>query len=624
MRARSRSADVLVRNCRTTSSASLTRITAGRTKRPVLAALLLAALASCRTAPPPPPQPVPAPLTTGGHARRVVLASFDGLSADRLEQASTPAFDALAAHATRVTPVTPTVTSTTHAAILTGAPPEVTGIVSNQFHVAGTSVSRTAMGMTTDIGAETLIDAARRAGKRVGCITFPTVDASTPRRTADWGLVWTHAVTPARMIRFTRSNFKADWLPPAWGMPLPKHTSFSPVVRARVEWSVPQHTPEDVDIAAYDTTDDQQRNYDTFYVEHRDSEVRVDASGWFAVSWRYEDGLYGSWSRITASDPSLESVTVYWGAIGRSEGYPESFVRMIDDEVGFWPGLPDEANARRWIIDRSGLDADSFADQVNRLSDYLSRATILAIKRMPFDLLLAYQPVIDESEHQFLIESEAQAYATPANRDAGARVRAAAYAAFDRSVGALRAAIDPAGDAIVVTGDHGLAPIDTEVRVNRFLADRGFAAASGNALAETTHWAAYATGNVAHIYRFGGEDDTEAVVRALAGFRTPDGAPVFERIERKSAASHPNSGDVVAISFPRFALSPALGDTFIRPAYFGQHGGLNSHHEFQTALGADGAGVGAQTIPSMRQTQIARFICDLLGIEPPRQADMAP
>jgi predicted AlkP superfamily phosphohydrolase/phosphomutase len=518
----------------------------------------------------------------------------------------------------------PTVSSTTNAAILTGAAPERTGIVSNQFHIPGTPAGRIAMGMDTEIDAETLIDAARRAGKRVGCITFPTVDATTPRRSADWGLIWHSAAAPSRMIRLTRSDFHSDWLPPMWGAPQPRHTSFGPVMRARIEWSVPQRTREDVDIAAYDTTDDHVRNYDTFYIEHAGSETLVDSSRWFAVSSRLRDGVYGSWSKLVAVDPSLDSMTIYWGAINRTEGYPDSFVRLIDDEAGFWPGVPDEVSAKGWIVDRNGIDAETFIEQVNRLSAFLTRATTVAVRQMPFDLLLAYQPIIDESEHQFRIVSDSQAHATNENRAAAARVRAAAYAAFDRSVADLTAAIDPARDALVVTGDHGLATVDIEVRVNQMLVDWGFAKIAGETLAPDTHWAAYATGNVAHIYRFSGPDNTDELAKHLTDLNSPDGAPVFERVDRKTSSSHRNSGDLVAFSYPRFALSPVLGDAFVKPAYFGQHGGLNSHHEFQTSLGATGAGVFAETIATMRQTQVARYVCDLLGIAPPKQAEVAP
>ena len=55
------------------------------------------------------------------------------------------------------------------------------------------------------------------------------------------------------------------------------------------------------------------------------------------------------------------------------------------------------------------------------------------------------------------------------------------------------------GDALVVTGDHGVAAADTEVRVNTLLRAAGLA----------PRWTAFATGNIAQIYRFEEPDDTD-------------------------------------------------------------------------------------------------------------------
>jgi hypothetical protein len=383
-----------------------------------------AALVSCAPAPPPATTPPATPsaspprLVPNATATRVVLLSFDGLSADELQSFGRgEAFTRLANEGTyveRVVPVNPTVTSSTHAAILTGAMPEKTGIVANRFHRPGTPPAQATNGLEMELEAETLLEAAHKAGKRVGCVTFPTVDATSPRRTADWGITYTKPLTASRVIRLTKADFHAAWLPPGWGTPPPaKHPSFSPVVRARIEWSLPQRTRQAVDVVAYDTTDDQVSNYDTFFIEVNGRETPIDAKGWFAVSRRLDDGLYGSWSKLLERDPSLDSIAIYWGTISRTEAYPAAFRSMLDDEVGFWPGPPDEESARHGVDGGTGIDPDSFAEQIDRYTDFFRRSTLLAIGRMPFDLLLAYQPTIDISEHQYRITNDAQKNATP-------------------------------------------------------------------------------------------------------------------------------------------------------------------------------------------------------------------
>jgi hypothetical protein len=526
----------------------------------------------------------------------VILVSFDGLSADAVAKFGAPSFERMTAHATRVVPVNPTETSSTHAAMLTGLPPDKTGIVSNQFHKRGTPPDEIARGLATEIEGETLVDAARRAGKRAGCIAFPFFDLASPRRTCDFGIAYSANLTRSRMIHLTHTDFHAEWLPPAWGAPAPRHASFSPVMRARIEWNIPNRDHEDVDLAAYDTTNDGVHNYDTFTIESRSGESRPDAHGWFLLAARLDDGVYGTWSKILHTDAALDSITIYLGAVSHTNAYPASFRDALDASIGFWPAAPDEPSVRDWLTTGEGVDPATFAEQADRLAGFLTRATLFAMEKMPFDLLLSYDPVVDQTEHQFALENDRQLYGTPEHIAAAERTMRSAYAAFDRSVAALTGAIDPIRDAIVVTGDHGYAPFDTEVRLSAVL---------------PSGWRAYVNGNLAHLYRFSGDAD---VVDVLTNLRSPDGAPVFESVTRHGASSHANAGDVIAYTYPRFALSNATGPLFAKVATYGQHGGLNSHSEFHTTLGAAGVGLTPQKIDVLQQTDIAPLVRDLLGI----------
>ncbi|HEV7921262.1 MAG TPA: alkaline phosphatase family protein [Thermoanaerobaculia bacterium] len=544
---------------------------------------LLALLAACRTAaPPPPPAPPPAPRPhTSGIARRAVVMSFDGLSAD--QAGAFGLLDDMPLRVRRVIPVDPTQTSSTHTAILTGETPAKSGIVGNNYHRPGTPRTEVTRGLDAETEAETLLDVAKRNGKRVGALIFPTIDAATPRRTPDFGLRYSRNLTEPRVVQLRRADFHAEWLPPTWGTPAGRHPSYSAPMRARLEWRLPQKAEQDVDLVAYDSTDDGARNYDAFFVESSAGEQPLEGARWFAISQRLDDGLYGSWSKLLKADPALDNVAVYWGPINHNDAYPQSFRQLVDEEAGFWPGVPDETSARSGAIDHA-----AFTEQMERFSDYLNRAAGAAIAHEQFDLLLAYQPVIDQVAHPFLSDA--------------AMVRAA-YAAMSRAVAATSGRLDPTRDALVVLGDHGLAPFDTVVRVTRLLADNGLA----------DRWEAFASGgSIAHFYRFGDPDDAAHLVDVLTSLKAPDGAPVFERVERKTAAMHPNSGDVIAFAYPRFALAVGTGDLF-RSAAGGQHGGLNVHREYHTTLGARGAGIAPETIDELPQTEIAPFVRRLLG-----------
>jgi hypothetical protein len=550
--------------------------------------LLLLSLASCVT---PPGRPSPAgvgpaqSLTATSTASRVVLLSFDGLGADQLAaQQGLTAFTALRSEGTtaRVIPVSPTATSTTHVSILTGADPQRHGIVSNRYHRAGTPLDQVTSGKTDDIDAESIVEAARRQGKRVGAVPFLSVDGRNETRRADFGLVWTSSLTRGKTIRLTRADFRREWLPPTWSGPAQSASSFSPVMRARIEWSAPKKVRRDVDITAFDTTDDQIENYDRYVIETEDGEVRPDASGWFAITRPTDEGLFGSWSKVLSTAPDL-TVELYWGAISRTEAYPDSFRRMLDADAGFWPGNPDE---------QSDIDPATFEQQIVRLSEFLSRAQVLTLEKMDFDLLLAYQPPIDQAAHNFL--------------DYDADVIHRSFETADRALAAVRSRLDLTRDALVVVGDHGVAAIEREVRVNRLLAELGFAA----------RWRAVTYGGVAHLYRNGEPDDGEALRAAL------EKSGYFERIDVRQANWHRNSGQLIAWAPPGTDLSdsseaPVVGE---RRSY-GHHGALASHRELQTVLLAAGRGVPGGPIGDVAQTRIARFVCTLLGITPPLAAE---
>ena len=546
--------------------------------------LLLFVLVSCAPTPAPQVTPLQPQLAATATARRVVLLSFDGLGADALSrQQNLPAFERLAREgaSARIINVNPTLTAPSHVSILTGADPQRTGVVSNRFHLPGTPVEQIARGMEQDSDVETLVEAARRQGKRVGVVSFPTIDNRTPRRTADFGLVWAPPLVPARIVTLTRADFKREWVPPTWNERPLRRQSYSPVQRARIAWSTPLRV--DVYLVAYDTTDDARTNYDSYFIEDGNREIAATDRGWFAITRRTADGLQGSWSKLLRASSALD-VTIYWGSISRNHAWPASFRTLLDDEVGFWPGAPEE------MLD---VDVETFVEQLDRLADFYTRAQTTTIARVPFDLLLGYHAEVDVAAHEFL------------GAPSGEAVLRAAFVAADRAIAAIAEQLQPE-DALIVTGDHGLVVVEREVRLNQLLADHGFA----------PRWRAYSSGAFAHLYRFSEPDDTDAVAAMLTG------SGFFERVEKKTAASHRHSGDLLAWGFPDVAVIPEdLSPAVVTPEPHGQHGGLNTHRELNPPFFAIGQGVPAGSLGEIAQTKIARFVAGLLGIEAPAGAD---
>jgi predicted AlkP superfamily pyrophosphatase or phosphodiesterase len=591
-----------------------------RTRR-LLAALALAVgifCAECRTT---------TPVLNAGRTERVFLISFDGLSANDLDvhlrNGIVPAFGRLIADGTyaRSIPVNPTLTAPAHISIASGADPQKTGIVSNSFHIPGTPRTKSASGFDAPFDTDTLWESARRQGRKVGVITFPGVDGKGPRRSGDWGLVYSHPIARSKIIHLQRRDFVAA--------ESPTPGSYSTTLKTSLRWEFSEsgsNVGRDVELMVLDTTNDHVENYDVARIRVDAQEIVPDQKRWFPVSASVAttDGnrLYGSWSKIMELDPQVNEVVVYWGPITSTAGYPASYREMIDREVGFWPGPPDDLLSEDWLSRREGVDPETYIEQLQRFSKFFTDATILSMRRMPWDLILTYQPIIDEAEHQYRIVNERQQWSTPENRQAGERVREQAYRSVDLSLSRMRSAL-PSKTTLVVTGDHGLDAVDTQVRVNRLLVEWGFALQQGDTLSALTRWAAFTGGSMAHLYGFEKRSgEVDAIVGKLRELRSPDGDLVFELVRTKTPQDHRNSGDIIATAYPRFSVSSSMrGVAMSKSTSFGQHGGLNHHDTFHTVFIAAGPGVPAKRLGQIPQTDIAGRVSAILGITPPLDAD---
>jgi hypothetical protein len=515
----------------------------------------------------------------------------------------------------RLIPVSPTLTSVTHIAMATGATPNETGIVSNTMHLPGTPANDTIGGFEAEIEVETIWQAAKAAGKRVGVITYPGVDATSPARTADFGLIYTSSVSRPSLQKVDGAAFGDA----------PAEGSFSTPRAARLTWKWSfegKEINEPVDLVAIDTTNDGVVNYDDFVVKHGTRSFDVGDDRWFPLSIDLDvDGSahrFGAWSRIVSSDPSLGSVVVYWGSVNRNEGYPESFRRMIDERVGFWPGAPDEYNAGLWLRERRGIEPQMFVDQLRRFSQFFTRATALAAAEMEWDLLLSYQPIVDEAEHQFHLVSPLQQWSTPENIEAAAAMRRAAYAAFDEATATLLGAT-PAGATFVVVSDHGMETLHTGVRLNGLLEQWGFATLERGRPARDSRWGAYSSGGHANLHAFGPDAarDAAEIVRRLEALTGPDGAPVIERVRLVPPGENPRLGQIEAYLRPGYAFISGSGETFEKTSYFGQHGYLSHHAALHAVFGAWGPAVAKPFPPAFEQTAVASWVARALGIRPP-------
>ncbi|TAM56211.1 MAG: hypothetical protein EPN53_02030 [Acidobacteria bacterium] len=621
----------------------------------LLAPAAIAALA-CAGADTARPADVPA-----APARRVVLLSLDGFAAGRhLENLRAGIYadpDGVAAFAgsfvaERAIPVNPTLTAPSHAAIATGAFPAATGIVANVFRLPGAPIGQETSGFEAPWGAEPLWEAFRRQGKRVGVLEFPGCDGTAPSRTADFGA--TYVNTPfarARTLTFAASRFTTAALPPGW-------TSASPARRATFTVNLAGAglpATATFTLTALASSGDGAAAYDTLVADD-DADLtngvlaRVHAGEWFPLRLRAPDPdggsrTIGGWCVLRALPPDLDGVTVYRGGFYATEAYPRAFREALEAGAGFWPGPPDECLPDRGGNDSEGVTLTEMLAQMRRFSEYFTACARTAVERERFDLLVLYQPIVDEVEHRSLLVDPRQLDYTPAHAATARTTVTEAFRAGDRAVGELARTLDLTRDALVVVSDHGMAPVWESVEVNQLLQEAGLAAGEkvgkGWRVAPRSRMAAYAGGGCAHLYvNLKGRDaggvvdpaEMKDVVRAAAvalARAQVEGSNVVETIiPREGLAAvgldAPASGDLVVFFRPGFSADSGIGAPgapWHAPAELcGRHGYLNTHREMAAIWLARGAGVPHRRVAEASLTEVAAFVSRLAGVEPPRRA----
>lgn len=586
--------------------------------RAILVPLLLTALFYCASRGGGSPQGVP---------RRAVLVSFDAVAGERLARLLADPSKLSAGGYRRIAerglstegcvPPTPSLTAVSHVTHVTGALPRDTGIVSNWMldptRPFGTSIS----GFDAPIRAETLWEAARRQGKRVGVMRYPGADGKTVERSADWAMIWPGDVglAPAQLLTPESSAWEAD------GDAVPG--SFSPPRRLTIAFPKTSHA---VRFLALDRTDDGRVNYDGLRVDSetgRPSEVR--SGDWFAIEVNSPVGRTGAWGKLLSLALDLGKSEIYVGGLFRSAGYPKEFVRRLDSEIGFWPGPPDGD-----FFGAASARPEVFLEQADRLSEFLMRADLLALARPDWDLLLLYHPQVDEVGHEFLLADPRQpGYSAERVARFGTFVERS-YALADRTLSAIDRALSPQRDAIFVTSDHGMTPIWTEIYPNEVLRQAGLVRLDGGGkIASDSAAVAIVSGAIAHI-SLNKTTDRAALRKIENLFRDfhVAGASPFDRVVRREDArplglDAPESGDLIVLGKPGFRFSWRVREREgpVGPAdHLGAHGYLNAYPDLYASFLAAGPDIPRERVGLIKSWEIASRVSKAIGMEPPRQA----
>jgi predicted AlkP superfamily pyrophosphatase or phosphodiesterase len=590
-------------------------------RRALAAAGFAAALFfSCTTS----PVQAPAPGAPRKENRRVVMISFDGVSGTRLtrlmnEPGKLPAggYARLAERgffAERSQPPTPSLTAVSHVTLATGALAQQTGIVSNTILDRSKPFPATISGFDAPIRAETLWEAARRQGKRVGSMLFPGADGKAPARTADWGMVYvSDPMAPAKLLTSDGASWKAE------GAPEPR--SFSPGRRLTVSFGKTAHS---VTFVALDRTDDGRVNYGRLRVEpEAGTPTEVAPGDWFPVEVRGEEGRTGAWCKLLSLAPDLSKAEIYIGGLYRNAAYPEELRKSLDERIGFWPGPPNDR-----VFGAGSAHPEVYLEQAERFADFLTKADLLAIARNDWDLLLLYQPEVDDVEHEFLLADARQEGYT---RERSAKFQGFVdriYAAADRELDRVEQALTPE-DSLFVVSDHGMTPVWTAISINEVLRQGGFVRLNPEGRVDSSSPAIAIThSGIAHIYLSAGAPagTLDGIEKLLSEFRIEGESP-WDRILRRQEArplglDAPESGDLIVLTRPGivFSMRTRPGSVIGRPEELGAHGYRNVYPDLDASFVSAGPGIKHERVGEVRNWETAARVSRALGIEPPRDA----
>lgn len=601
-----------------------------------LAAALVPLLAVAAT-PAPPPEP----------PRRIVVVSFDGaggLDYARQREALSPdgflRAEREGVSAERLQTVTPSLTAVAHASISTGALPQATGIVSNTYWPAGGPLKARVDGFAAEPAVETLWEALARQGHRVAALSWPGVSGSSTRSSTPVGLRW----APLRSPGFVwRGPEEGAVLPDAAIALPPEVRSYSPPRLVRIE---PVRGRDGVASRALlfvvvDTRDDGRREYDGLAAidEAGGLQGRLRPGEWLALEEK-SDGVArrGRWVKLLRLAPDASRVELYVGGIGQTEAWPDDFQRTLDRRCGFWPGPPDDT-----LLSGAEPDVKSFLEMAARFTEFFTSAYEVAERRGDWDLLLGYQPLLDEVGHALTPPEPGAASFDPARAERCEAAMREAWRIADRAAARYLRFLELGGDVLFLS-DHGQRPVRRVVHPAELLRRQGWittdtlagrpvvrpdspadVAVSGGTALVVLNRAGEMPGGVLSPEE--GAGVLADIASHLRGLQDETGAPLFETVALRGEAAtlgldHPNIGDLVLLAGRGTALRggfPKLGAEapVLLPAdVAGQHG-YGPDPTLDGIFFHVGRGLEPARLPLVRAVDVAARVAARLGLSPP-------
>lgn len=566
------------------------------------------------------------------------VISFDGMRADftrqYARQGSLPNLQRMMNNGVAAdysTTVFPSLTAPSHVSLGTGATPAQTGVVSNYFHRPGQKLTDGVSGFAAPIEVNPIWREARTQGKVTATVGWA---GSNP----DLGEQANYTVGYGK--RWTGSAYETLSFRPAAGWTRAPE-SFSPAEEARISLPLGSQTRQ-INVLAVDTTDDQQVNYDRFYLSE-DKEIgrddpRVSTGEWAAFPLTIQPGAFGGfWFKLKETNDDLSRARMYRTSVNSNLiAGPNGFGQAIEQRFGFFP-MQDDTDAWR----KGWITRQEYEDISTRFVYWLTDVALYTRERYKPDLLMFYAPQIDHEEHEFLLTDPGQPGYTPEKSAEYLGYVEWAYRLADKVVGRTLETMD-SDDNLFLVADHGMDPVRSMLEPNRQLKDAGLLVLDQTGKVDTSASKAYAftSGSAAHVYvnlegrEQGGivrrgdyENVVNQIVQTFDRVADRDGTKPYASVIRRNSADarkmgidNPNSGDVILGAAPGYAMdgnpnAPAA----IQPTWvLGMHGGDPAQLNLKAVfMGTGGSLVRGTTIGPVSNLDLAPTLYRILGINAP-------
>ncbi|MCP3760885.1 alkaline phosphatase family protein [Domibacillus sp. A3M-37] len=608
----------------------------------------------------------------------VIVISFDGMRHDLtksyMESGSMPNMRELTdkgVWAERPKTIMPSLTAPSHAAMSTGATPNKTGIVSNQFHDPDKEFNNKDDAFHTTINVSPIWSEASRQGKTTATVAFPGANPYTKNQAADYSVFYgdTWATSSLEQLSFEEAS---NWI----GIP----KSFSALKEAILPLKLKNAKNRTLYVLAADTTDDQKTNYDQFILSENKQvdewDGRAKSNEWGAVPLTIDGGEQAGFSfKVKRETTDLtEPVPFFKTAVtsGLLSG-PDGFEQAITDQFGFFPvESEDEAFEKKWITRREYEEINA------RFVTWITDVSLYIKETYEPDALFFYGPQIDHEEHHYTLTDPRQPGYTKNKADLYESYVKWAYKLADDTAGKTMSAMDE-NDHLFIVSDHGMEAAHTMLQPNAVLKKAGLLTIDQDGKIDFSKTKVYAvpSGSAAHVYinakstgknGIVADNEVESVQQqAINAFKQvevklknqdamlelameavlsekedewlsklpeADMKDVwqaginrtihpYERIisspdSEEKPLGHAHSGDILLIGAPGYMMANGTDKTSKSAAQLGTHGGDSAKQDLRPVFTAIGSSFKeGETVGKISTLDLAPTIYDLLGIKAP-------